>query len=98
MAKGYWIAQVDVEDTERYGEYSALIDATLAPFGGRFLVRGGRREDVEGAMRKRAILIEFDSYEQALACYRSAAYQAIIPLRTGAAIADIAVVEGGGAS
>ena len=98
MAKGYWIAQVDVEDMERYGQYSALIDATLAPFGGRFLVRGGRREDVEGVMRKRAILIEFDSYEQALACYRSPAYQAIVPLRAGAAMADIVVVEGHDAS
>lgn len=97
MAKGYWIAQVDVEDIKRYGEYSALIDATLAPFGGRFLVRGGRREDVEGVTRQRAILIEFDSYEQALACYRSDAYQAIIPLRAGAAMADIVVVEGEGA-
>jgi uncharacterized protein (DUF1330 family) len=94
MAKGYWIAQVDVEDMDRYNEYSAVIDATLAPFGGRFLVRGGRREAVEGATRQRAIIIEFNSYELALACYRSAAYQAIIPLRSGAAIADIVVVEG----
>ncbi|KQX34075.1 hypothetical protein ASD04_17695 [Devosia sp. Root436] len=94
MAKGYWIAQVDVEDMDRYNEYSAVIDATLAPFGGRFLVRGGRREAVEGATRQRAIIIEFNSYEQALACYRSPAYQAIIPLRSGAAIADIVVVEG----
>ena len=94
MAKGYWIAQVDVDDMARYEEYSAQIDATLAPFGGRFLVRGGRREDVEGTVRKRSIVIEFDSFEQALACWRSPAYQAIIPLRTGAAMADIVVVEG----
>lgn len=94
MAKGYWIAQVDVEDMARYGEYSALIDATLAPFGGRFLVRGGRREDMEGTMRQRSIVIEFDSYELALACYRSPAYQAIIPLREGAAMVDLVVVEG----
>ena len=94
MARGYWIAQVDVENMERYGEYSALIDATLAPFGGRFLVRGGRREDVEGVVRSRSIVIEFDSYELALACWRSPAYQAIVPLRAGAALADIVVVEG----
>ena len=98
MAKGYWIAQVDVEDTELYGQYSAQIDATLAPFGGRFLVRGGRREAVEGTARQRSIVIEFDSYEQALACWRSPAYQAIIPLRKDAAMADIVVVEGHGAA
>ena len=94
MAKGYWIAQVDVADMDRYNIYSAAIDATLAPFGGRFLVRGGRREVVEGVTRQRAILIEFDSYEQALACYRSPAYQTIIALRSGAATVDIVVVEG----
>ena len=94
MAKGYWIAQVDVEDMERYGAYSALIGKALAPFGGRFLVRGGRREDVEGAVRSRSIVIEFDSYERALACWHSPAYQAIVPLRAGAALADIVVVEG----
>jgi uncharacterized protein (DUF1330 family) len=94
MAKGYWIAQVDVTDMDRYKDYSSRIEATLAPFGGRFLVRGGQREDVEGAVRKRSIVIEFDSYERALACYRSPAYQAIIPLRMGAAMADIVVVEG----
>lgn len=45
-------------------------------------------------MCQRAIVIEFDSYELALACYRSPACQAIIPLREGAAMADLAVVEG----
>ena len=94
MAKGYWIAQVDVEDMDRYKDYTAVIGGTLAPFGGRFLVRAGRREDVEGSVRRRSIIIEFDSYEQALACYHSPAYQAIIPLRTVAAVADIVVVEG----
>jgi uncharacterized protein (DUF1330 family) len=94
MAKGYWIAQVDVEDMERYGQYSAQLDGALAPFGGRFLVRGGQRENVEGTVRQRSIVIEFDSYGQALACWRSPAYQAIIALRTGAAMADIVVVEG----
>lgn len=98
MTRGYWIAQVDVDDMARYEEYSAQIDATLAPFGGRFLVRGGRREDVEGTVRKRSIVIEFDSFEQALACWRSPAYQAIIPLRKDAAMADIVVVEGHGAA
>ena len=43
MAKGYWIAQVDVEDMERYGAYSALIGKALAPFGGmRGIVQPGQ--------------------------------------------------------
>jgi len=94
MARGYWIAQVDVTDPERYREYTSAIGAVLAGFGGRFLVRGGQGEAVEGAARRRQVVIEFDSYERAVACYRSSEYQAIIPLRRGAADIDLVVVEG----
>jgi uncharacterized protein (DUF1330 family) len=94
MAKGYLIAQVDVHDQERYHLYATAISATLAPFGGRFLVRAGRRENLEGSMRQRLIIIEFGSFEEALAFYRSAAYQEIIPLRTEGATADIVIIEG----
>lgn len=94
MAKGYWIAQVDVNDPEGYKAYTHVIGAVLVPFGGRFLVRGGRREVVEGDARQRSVIIEFESYERALACYQSPEYHAIIPLRTGAAKVDLVVVEG----
>ena len=61
---------------------------------GRFLVRAGQFENPEGASRGRNVVIEFPSYEVALACYRSPEYAPQIALRQGAAEADIVIVEG----
>ena len=63
-------------------------------YGARFLVRGGQAEHVEGGARARHVVLEFDSYEQALACYRSPEYQAAMKLRLPVSIGDIVVVEG----
>ena len=58
-----------------------------------FLVRGGRSEITEGKPRSRAVVLEFPSYEAALACYHSPDYQAAKALRQGKAEADIVVIE-----
>ena len=62
--------------------------------GARFVVRGGRFTCVEGNSRSRHVVIEFPSYEQALACYHSPAYQAAVALRAPVSVADIVVIEG----
>lgn len=92
--KGYWIGRVDVDDLEQYKRY---VEANAAPFreyGAKFLVRGGRFECVEGDSRSRNVVIEFPSYEQAMACYRSPCYQAAIELRATASVIDLIVIEG----
>ena len=94
MAKGYWIARVDVHDTEAYRAYVAANGAVFRQFGARFLVRGGTHENVEGTARERNVVIEFPSYAEALACYRSAEYQPVKAMRTGASTADILIIEG----
>lgn len=94
MHKGYWIAQVDVSDAEAYQGYIAANKAVFEKFGGRFLVRNGQREVVEGAMRPRIVVLEFDSYQTALACYRSPEYQHAMSLRTPCSEADIVIIEG----
>ncbi|MFN3230687.1 MAG: DUF1330 domain-containing protein [Alphaproteobacteria bacterium] len=94
MPKGYWIALVDIDDPDQYARY---IDANAAPFaeyGARFVVRAGQREVVEGRARARTVVIEFPSYEQALACYSSPAYQAAKAIRTSASTGDVVIVEG----
>jgi uncharacterized protein (DUF1330 family) len=71
--------------------------ADMAPFGkfgGRFLVRGGTREVTEGKFRSRTVVLEFPSYEAAVACYRSPDYQAAKKLRDGRSEADFVIVEG----
>src|SRR5205085_7679891 len=81
MAKGYWIARVDVADPERYKAYVAANAAPLARHGGRFLVRAGRFENPEGASRSRNVVVEFPSYQAALDCWKSADYQDAAKLR-----------------
>jgi len=92
--KGYWIVQVDVPDAEAYKPYLAANQAPFGKFGARYLVRGGRREVMEGRARDRIVVLEFPSYEAALACYRSPDYLAAKKLREGKAEADVIVVEG----
>lgn len=94
MAKGYWIARVDVKDMGAYQAYAKAIAAPLARYGAKFLTRGGAYEAVEGASRSRNVTIEFPSYENALACYRSADYQAAVSLRQSASDSELVIVEG----
>ena len=75
-------------------EYLERIDATLAPFGGRFLVHGGRVEVVEGTWPGHLIVIEFPDRAQADAWYHSAAYQEIVALRTDNSRSDVIIAEG----
>jgi uncharacterized protein (DUF1330 family) len=94
MAKGYWIAHVDVTEPEGYKAYAQADMDPFGLYGGRFLVRGGRYELEEGAARSRSVVIEFPTYEAALACYKSPGYQAAAALRKGRAEFDLIVIEG----
>ncbi len=94
MAKGYWVARVDVHDAEAYKEYVAANGVAFAKYGGRFLVRGGRFEAVAGTNRSRNVVIEFPSYQAALDCWNSPEYQAAKAKQRGGAEVDTIVVEG----
>lgn len=94
MAKGYWIARVDVHDAEGYKPYAAANPAIFKKFGGRFVVRAGKFEVPEGQTRSRNIVIEFPDYASALACYNSPEYQANIKVRQPHAQSDIVIIEG----
>ena len=94
MAKGYWIARVDIDDLEKYKAYVAANAEPLKKHGAVFLVRSGRFENPEGSSRARNVVIEFPSYEAALACYKSPEYQAAIKLRTPVSTGDVVIIEG----
>ncbi|TDK43132.1 DUF1330 domain-containing protein [Antarcticimicrobium luteum] len=94
MAKGYWVAHVDVRDPQVYERYRDANAVPFAEYGARFLVRGGRQEIREGAARKRTVVIEFDSYEKAVACYESAGYRAAKEIRDAVSDGDLVIVEG----
>ena len=94
MAKGYWIAHVDVRDPERYKDYVSTAKPAFERFGARFLARGGDHEVLEGNGRARNVVIEFPSKQAALDCYNSAEYQAAKAIRQTVADADMVVVDG----
>ena len=94
MAKGYWIARIDVHNMDGYKDYIAQNGAVFAKFGAKFLVRGGPHEVREGTSRSRNVVLEYKDYATALACYRSPEYQQNIKVRQPHSIADIIVIEG----
>lgn len=94
MAKGYWVARVDVHDTESYKDYVASNGVAFAKFGGRFLVRGGQAENPVGSRRERNVVIEFPSYQAAKDCWASPEYQAAKAKQKGGAEMDLLIIEG----
>ena len=94
MPKGYWIGRVDVTDPQAYKRYVEANGPVFAKYGVKFLVRGGAFVTKEGKARARNVVLEFPSYEQAMACYESPEYQDALKLRINAGVADIIVIEG----
>ena len=94
MAKGYWIARVDVRDPERYKDYVTAAKPAFEKYGAHFLARGGRYERLEGQVRARNVVIEFPSLEAAHDCYHSPEYQIAAAIRQEVADAEMVIVEG----
>jgi len=95
MAKGYWVARVDVTDPERYKAYVVANAEPFTKYGARFLVRAGRFENPEGSSRTRNVVIEFPSYQAALDCWHSPEYQRALQLRLApVSVIDLVIIEG----
>jgi uncharacterized protein (DUF1330 family) len=94
MAKGYWIARLDVQDDEAYAQYRALNAVAFAKYGARFIVRGGPYKLARGEGRKHNVVIEFKDEETARACYDSPEYQAAAVHLARAGSADLVIIGG----
>jgi uncharacterized protein (DUF1330 family) len=92
--KGYWMAMVDVRDPDIYKKYIDANGAAFSKYGARFIVRSGRFSNPEGPTGNRHVIIEFESYETALACYNSPEYQEALKSRLAASAAHVVIVEG----
>ncbi len=91
----YVIAEVEIHDPETYARYRARTPELVARHGGRFLVRGGAAELLEGGMPPaRVVVIAFDDMEAARRFYHSPEYQEIAALRQKAAHSRLVLVEG----
>ncbi len=91
----YIIVEVSVTDPEKYEDYKKLVPPTVEAFGGKFLVRGGESETLEGDWDPgRFVVLEFDSVERAKAWWGSEQYRAPKELRQQASNARMIVVQG----
>ncbi len=91
----YVIARVNVTDPGRYADYRALTPAAVAAFGGKFVVRGGEIETLEGPEEtRRVVVLQFDSMEQARAFYHSEQYQTAVKIRQEASEGQLILVDG----
>jgi uncharacterized protein (DUF1330 family) len=93
---GYVVSEVDVTDPATFKEYADKAPSTVAASNGRFLIRGGKVEAIEGQPPKRFVVIQFDSFEKAKAFENSPAYNAIRPIRLNSAKSRVFIIEGAG--
>jgi uncharacterized protein (DUF1330 family) len=95
VGPAFYISEFEITDPEALKPYRERVDATFAPFSGRYVVHGGEIASLEGeAPKGRIVVIKFDSMEKAKAWYDSPAYQEIRPIRHRAAKSRVFIVEG----
>lgn len=92
--KGYWVARVDVSNTEAYGRYRELNAIAFAKYGAKFIVRGPAGKVARGTSRQHNVVIEFKDYDTALACYESPEYQAAKVFLDQVGDTDLVIVPG----
>jgi len=91
----YLVVEVEVHDPARYEDYKAMVPPSLEAYGGRFLVRGGKVETLEGDWApQRFVMVQFPSLEQARAWWASEGYADAKALRQATATTQMIVVEG----
>ncbi len=91
----YLIAQIEVNDPEAYSRYTARTPDVIAQFGGRFVVRGGDPEVLEGSLPgSRVVVVAFENRAAARRFYDSPEYQEILPLRLAASTGVSCIVDG----
>ncbi|HET9171055.1 MAG TPA: DUF1330 domain-containing protein [Actinospica sp.] len=95
MAKGYWVSVYRVvSDPERLAAYDKLAGPAVRAGGGRVLSRGSRVVAHEDGNTNRVILIEFDSFELAVAAYESEAYKEALAVLSDSVERDFRIIEG----
>jgi uncharacterized protein (DUF1330 family) len=91
----YLVAHIEVHDPVQFEEYRTRVVPVIEAFGGRYLVRGGALETLEGVeQRRRLVVIEFPSMDAARGFYRSSDYAPVLQRRLDSATSDIVLVEG----
>jgi uncharacterized protein (DUF1330 family) len=93
----YVLAEIEITNPEGYKEYTAAVPATIAQYGGKFLVRGGSIEVLEGEWpARRRVLLEFPSVEAAKRWWNSPEYEKPLAMRRANSNGRLLLLEGVG--
>jgi len=92
--KAYWVVRGNILNQEEYSKYIDLAGPTVHKHNGEFLARGGQQIELEGEGFERTVLIEFNSFDEALSCYNSAEYQEALNYVKNSAKRLVTIVEG----
>ena len=91
----YIIVQVEVTETAGYDDYKKMVPLSLAAYGGKFVVRGGACETLEGSWQpERVVVLEFPTVARAIEWWASDEYRDAKALRQRTAKTEMIVVEG----
>ena len=90
----YWVARCHVTNQEEYSKYAELAGPVIESYGGKFLARGGEQVEVEGGTYERTVLVEFETFEKAVAAYESEDYQKALKALDNGADREIRIFAG----
>ena len=92
--KAYWVVRGNILNPEEYSKYIDLSGPIINKYRGKFIARGGKQVELEGEGYNRTVLIEFNSFEEALFCYNSDEYQQALEYVKTSAKRLVTIVEG----
>ena len=75
MSKGYWVVRASISNQDEYSKYIKKASKVVESFNGRFLVRGGKQNEYENIGYERTVVVQFNSYEDAIKAYKCSNYQ-----------------------
>ena len=95
MNKGYWVARVNIDNTEAFKDYATRAKVAIEKFGGKYVTRGGKFFIIEGKHEfERNVIVEFPNVKIAKDCYNSQEYQEAKSFRVGKADFNAIIIEG----
>ena len=92
--KAYWVVRGNILNQDEYSKSIDLAGPIVSKHNGKFLVRGGQQIEVEGEGFDRTVLIEFNTFDEALFCYNSDEYQEALNYAKNSAKRLVTIVEG----
>ena len=94
MSKGYWVVRANISDAEEYSKYVQVATDIIAKYNGHFLIRGGDQIEFEESGFERTVVVEFNSFEDALECYKSNDYQSALKFVKNSSKRYVSIVKG----